>query len=875
MQTGIFWGKYDQARGRWLPLTCHCLDVALVFRGLCDLDAVRRVLNRTGGSVLSAQQVDRLAVLAMLHDAGKANLGFQRKVFSRDAPPAGHVRELAPILDPEALDDDLHMAFLQALPPELASWFPDDQAAYSYLLASFSHHGRPLCFKGEKAGTYWDARRKWWRPDGELNPMDAVAGIAAGARLAFPRAFDPGGEPLPAAARFHHRFAGLVMLADWLGSHPQWFPIEPVSLEARLRHGREVVPALLDAVGLSVRPHRTHLAAQSSDFETRFGFSPRPLQAVVDALEPEDEGTRLVIAESETGSGKTEAALNWFFKLFVANKVDGLYFALPTRVAARELYGRVCRTIARWFPDPAFRPVVLLAVPGYAQVDGVPPERVLPYADSRWHDDPVMTRRERLWAAEHPKRFLAATVAVGTIDQALLSSVQTAHAHLRSVCLDRSLLVVAEVHASDHYTGRLLEHLLDHHIGTGGYAMLLSATLGARARQRYVAAANRTIAPGPSVDRHPSFDAAVAVPYPSVTLGDGTHRAAGCGDRPQKPVLFELLPTAFRPEEAVAQIAEALDGGARVLVVLNTVRRANALLRAAERHPMVKPEWLFQCSGVVCPHHGRFAPEDRLVLDQQVSIQLGPGSPDGPLLLIGTQTLEQSLDIDADLLVTDLAPADVLLQRVGRLHRHGRRRPEGFEKARCLVLTPPGSLEEALDARGEVRSEYRRAGCGSVYEDVRTLELTLRVLNESPLVCIPRDNRRLVESATHPERLAALSSERWQRHAQNIEGGELARAIAAGHATAAFGEYFGVSEFNELGGRVAVRLGADSLQLPLERPLTSPFGQTIHELVIPGHMAPEEPADTVIIEHGEDGTALLRCGNRRYQYSRFGLEVVS
>src|SRR5690606_21680431 len=104
----------------------------------------------------------------------------------------------------------------------------------------------------------------------------------------------------------------------------------------------------------------------------------------------------------ETGSGKTEAALNWFYKLFQAGKVDSLFFALPTRVAARGLYERVHQTIVRWFPDPSTRPITVLAVPGYAQVDGIPTKTVLPdeHAANRWEDDETVTRRERLWAAE-------------------------------------------------------------------------------------------------------------------------------------------------------------------------------------------------------------------------------------------------------------------------------------------------------------------------------------------------------------------------------------------------------------------------------------------------------------------------------------------
>lgn len=854
-----------------MPLTAHCLDVAVVFRTLCELTGFGRALQCAAERPLSASHLDRLAVLAALHDIGKANLGFQRKVFSDQAPQAGHIRELAPLLDPEILDEELHTAFLRALPPGMEQWFGDEQVAYSYFLATFSHHGRPLQFQGQQSGTYWQARQQWWRRDGRWDPIAAVAEVARWAQAAFPGAFEPGAGHLPSDPRLHHRFAGLLMLADWLGSHPHWFPVERVDIATRLRHAREVAPKLLLAVGLDVNSLRPLLLSAEEGFQQRFGFPPRPLQAALDGIDTDCDLAHLIIAESDTGSGKTEAALNWWFKLFRAGKVDGLYFALPTRVAAREMYRRVRCTVERWFPDPARRPVTLLAVPGYPQVDGVPLEKALPEERSAnlWQDDEALQRRHRLWSAERPKRFLAATVAVGTVDQALLSAVQTAHAHLRSVCLDRSLLVVDEVHASDVYMSRLLESLLDHHLGVGGYAMLLSATLGARARHRLVAHSADDGRPLP--DAH----SAEGAPYPSFTLADGTPRPVALGPTHSRPVRFELLPVAFQPEAIVNRLVQALSAGARVLVVMNTVRRANSLLRALEAHPSVDPAWLFACEGVVCPHHGRFAPEDRVLLDARVTERLGPGSPSGPVLLVGTQTLEQSLDIDADVLFSDLAPADVILQRVGRLQRHNRERPSGYASPpRCFLLTTEGDLATALDERGQVASAYRRLGYGSVYEDLRTLELTRRILTAQPEVVIPRDNRRLVEGVTHPEHLGSLDEERWVRHGENVDGGDLAQAIAAGHAAAIFHRYFGEFAFNEAGGKVAVRLGADSLQLPLDRPLMSPFGQEIRELVIPGHMAPGQPAGEIICEETSDGTTTLRCAERRYTYGRYGLEEV-
>lgn len=853
----FFWGKLEEQR--MLPLHAHCLDVALCFRALCELPGIRRALEQTAGRRLGNTDLDRLAVLALLHDLGKANLGFQRKPFDEQAPRAGHVRELAPLFQEPDLAEPL-MAALQW--QTIGQWFADEAAALGFFLATFSHHGRPLRFDGERTGTARVARR-WWQADGQRDPMSAIAELIATARRAFPDAFGTGDRPLPDAPAFQHRFAGLVMLADWLGSHPHWFPIEQVDVEQRLAADRETVPRLLRAVGLDPR----QFPLTDAPFAARFAFPPRPLQARIDGLDPDDNTNRLLIAESETGSGKTEAALHWFGRLLAAGRVDGLYFALPTRVAARELYRRVVETIQCWYPNEQARPITVLAVPGYAEVDGLPAEQVLPDAEqgNRWIDEADQRRRERHWAAEHPKRFLAASVAVGTIDQALLSVVQTAHAHLRSVCLDRTLLVVDEVHASDTYMSRLLEHLLRHHLGTGGHALLLSATLGSAARSRYLDAAGAAVTP-------PSLDEAIAAPYPA--LNDASGRLVPCArtEGPGKTVRFEPLTLAERPERLAERLVDALRQGARVLMVMNTVTRANDLLRALEERDDFDPAWLFAIDGVRCPHHGRFAPDDRAVLDRAVSDRLGKGSPAGPLLLIGTQTLEQSLDIDADLLVSDLAPADVLLQRVGRLHRHERERPAGFGQARCLLLIPDKPLIELLDDSGKVSGGYRRIGYGSVYPDLRILALTLDAIREPGTIEVPRDNRWLVEQATHPEQLAQLDDPRWQRHGQAVTGEELMQALQAGSATANFNLPFGQFGFNEMGGKVATRLGADNWRLPLDRPAESPFGQRLRNLTIPDHMAAGGDEETLTVERADRDGLTLRWGDTHYRYTRFGLE---
>jgi len=865
--TSRFWGKLnfgpDGTLRAWLSLSQHCLDVARVFYRLVKLRTIRLRLEASAGRPLDDVTLQRLAVITLLHDVGKTNLGFQDKPFASSDQPvrAGHIRELGPMF----VDADLQTRFVEAIDAEtLCGWFESPESAKAFLIAAWSHHGKPQVYQDVPEAGH-RIKAAFWQARGGRDPFQAIAELLTMARKTFPAAFAPGGAPIPPTIAFQHRFAGLVMLADWLGSHRGFFPLQGVDDPAPSRSPDDARLALR-AVGFDASAWQTHLADHPSDFPLRFGFPPRPLQTELDLWPVFGKENRLLIAEAETGAGKTEAALARFFRLFAAGEVDALYFALPTRVAARELYQRVARYVGGLFPADD-RPMVLLAVPGYARVDNVPVERLLPDKETLYQDDAAQARRERTWAAEHPKRFLAAPIAVGTIDQALLSALQTSHAHLRSVCLDRSLLVVDEVHASDPYMRRLLHGLLDHHLGVGGHALLLSATLGSRARAAFTG------------HSEPDFEEAIATPYPAVTDAGGVPRGLPAdATTPPKSVRFDLRPDLERPEALLPDIAEALRLGARVLVVLNTVGRAVALHRAAEAHEAIKP-FLFRCGDVIAPHHGRFAPVDREVLDQAVTDALGKHSLAGARLLIGTQTLEQSLDIDADLLITDLCPMDVLLQRIGRLQRHWERpRPAGFESARCVVLVPGAAdLEALLDAKGEAIGAAKRAGLGSVYPDMRVLQLTRDAAWARPDVEIPRDNRRLVEEATHAERLATLTGTRWEKHEQNVEGGDLAKGVRAAYAGLAslyrlpFGDVECQFRDNE---EARTRLGLDALRVPLDQAMTSPFGAPLTEILIPGHLADSKTTDerATVLAVEVDGSVLLAHGVRRYRYSRHGLE---
>jgi CRISPR-associated endonuclease/helicase Cas3 len=245
--------------------------------------------------------------------------------------------------------------------------------------------------------------------------MAGIASLVEQVFRWFPKALAPEAAPLPAAAEFQHAFSGLVTLADWLGSDRDIFPFrrEEDPLD-RMSWSRGQARLALTRMGVDTRAARQLLGPRAPTFEEFFVLQPRATQALVTQL-PVDSHGGITVLEAETGSGKTEAALARFLTLFHAGAVDGLYFALPTRTAATQIHARVVRALERLFRSEEERPPVVLAVPEYLAVDNKR-GRALPGFEVLWNDDDRERWRFRGWAAEHPKRFLAGAVVIGTID---------------------------------------------------------------------------------------------------------------------------------------------------------------------------------------------------------------------------------------------------------------------------------------------------------------------------------------------------------------------------------------------------------------------------------------------------------------------------
>jgi CRISPR-associated endonuclease/helicase Cas3 len=842
----------------WHPLPDHCADVAAVFEALLECDVIESRLARSGKrSQLSIAQRQRLCALAAFHDIGKFNRGFQNKAVEGARPVAGHVTEILSMFGGYWCHEVDRL--VQALAADGTYGWVEEDKIQEFLIAAIAHHGRP-----QPVGVGF--RRELWIADSRGDPFDGIARLRELVSTWFPEAYESDGEPLPAAPAFQHTFNGLLTLADWLASDSALFPFTEPGDGERFAESRVRARRALGAIGIDTTAARRSLAGGSAGFGRISEYAPRPAQLRLSTATGCPGGS-VTILEDETGSGKTEAALARFLALFEAGEVDGLYFALPTRTSATQMHARVVKAIARAFPGPADRPPVSLAVPGYLKVDEQPGRRLAGF-EVLWNDDEKERWRYRGWAAEHAKRYLAGAVVVGTVDQVLLSALMVPHAHLRAASLLRHLLVVDEVHASDAYMTRILEHVLSRHREGGGHALLMSATLGAVAR-------NRLLTGGPTTSAG-SIDEACAVPYPVVTesLGGAALQMHGLPYAGQPRVVRVRIDSfAADPKQIADAALKAARRGARVLVIRNTVREcvATQVSMVQQAAAMGGSALLFVCAGAPAPHHSRYSTEDREALDNALEAAFGRDAPPTACVAVATQTVQQSLDIDADLMITDLCPMDVLLQRIGRLHRNqGRLRARGFEVPTVIVCVPTNrQLGDVIRKDGTARGPL---GLGTVYPDLRVIEATWRLLESQPELLIPEMNRELVERATHPDALRSIVCELqgpWPAHEREAIGTAVAhRRLGTLNVidwSMPFGHQGSLFPSGTLDREIPTRLGEGDRSAEFASAVQGPFGHAFHRLTIPAHLcrgadADASPFDVESVSGGVDFT----FGARRF-----------
>ena len=737
-----YWGKarpLAQSAGAkpYHLLSHHCLDVAAVgTEALKRLPALRTLFTAKLG--LHVDHVEPwIGFWLALHDLGKFAESFQSQcpdVFKSLR------RRLPNPAKPYTLrHDSLGMLFWKSVLRDCVidqAWFgarSEDLAdgLDCWARACTGHHGQPPT-EGDSWRQHFDTLQD---RDAALAFADAMRqhfigpGLTAAITALEPHAF------LAASTELSWWLAGLAVLSDWLGSNTLFFPYQdcPMPLAKYWPLARRQAATALDASGV-LPPASAAAMPFSSLFEHITTASPLQHWA---AQTPLHSGPQIHLLEDVTGAGKTEAALMLTHRLLASGVADGFFIALPTMATANAMYGRIAEAYGRLFANA---PSLVLAHGQRRLVDEFA-ATVLP-ADQPEHDtrqlDDTASARCSAWLADHNKRALLSPAGVGTIDQVLLAVLHSKHQSLRLLGLVRKVLVIDEVHACDVYMQGVLEVLLTFHARAGGSAILLSATLPQRMKQGLLTAFAKGLQqPAP---------AATHAGYPLATSWPSGHAAELAQDeiatRPdvQRSVSVHCTSDVA---EVFAAIAQALAAGQCVCWVRNTV--ADALAAFAEFQARLPAEHLLL-------FHARFALRDRLDMEARVLNSFGKDSTAelrAGRLLIATQVVEQSLDVDFDLLVTDLAPIDRIIQRAGRLRRHRRSvdgtplsdpaAPDERGTPWLWVLTPPWTDEP--DARW-YKTTFPKAA--AVYAHHGQNWLTARALRAGAFT-MPDDARRLIE----------------------------------------------------------------------------------------------------------------------------------
>ncbi len=560
-------------------------------------------------------------------------------------------------------------------------------------------------------------------------------------------------------------FAGIAVVCDWLGSGrpPNRYHSHPMPLPRYWHdHALPYAEEVLEQSGVLPLPSTPH------PLEALFPYlhPPTPLQRHAADL-PLPDSPRLYLLEDVTGAGKTEAALMLAHRLIAAGRADGLYFGLPTMATSNAIFRRVLHLAPHLFDG---EPALILAHSA-SRLEGRDPLPLAAHDEADYAaDEPGATRERGAWLRDSRKKALLADLGVGTIDQALLAVLHSRHHALRLLGLARKVLIVDEVHAYDSYMQQLLAELMTFQAAIGANVILLSATLPRAMRQTLAEAFARGLrAPPPALacDTYPLF----------TEVGQhGTHEEP-LATRPQVARTLRIEPV-HNLQTLLDQLLETSRQGRCGCWIRNTVAEAIEGWRA------------LQAKGIPAEQldlfHARFTLHDRLDREQRITARFGPDSGRAQRagqILVSTQVVEQSLDLDFDLLVTDLAPIDLIIQRAGRLRRHlrdaeGNRADSEGRGPVLLYLHTPVALD---DPPASWMTDFS-PGSARVYIHHGHLWLTARLLCERRAFTMPEDARLLIEGVYGREAEESIPAG-LQRAAATATGNAMAqRAVAHGNS---------------------------------------------------------------------------------------------
>lgn len=758
-----FWAKtsnHDDCKNGFHPLVCHLTDVAAVTKKMWDEvlpEAAKKRINENFGVENAGNLV---AFIAGLHDLGKCSPPFTLRGHNEEGKQTARLLDL--YRNEEIWTDSAEKStnaphgYITAIElPELLEGFGiKGKAADQIAVLIGGHHGvfpNSDWRKGGNKAIEKNLGKESWRK-ARLELTETLA------QLLDVKSLEPN-KSIKLDNASIMILAGLVSVADWIGSDTQFFKCEIEDFEKSINVNlTEYLVKAEKQAGHALEQLGWLDWAQTDESKQFLELFPklkkhglRQLQKDVVKIAEELKSPGIVVIESPTGEGKTEAAMfladTWNINL----KQTGIYFALPTMATSNQMFTRVVEFLEDRFEGGKVQTQLLHGKAVFSNdADKLKKrfrqelEKKLDYGHQSTeaeiktlengekqeihgiHDENCGDCIPSVVAAEWftaRKRGLLAPFGVGTIDQALMAVLQTKHVFVRLFGLAHKTVIIDEVHAYDAYMSTLLERLLEWLAALGSPVILLSATLPIERRNKLIEAYQKGL--GVSTDE---IQKAV---YPRISYATDSTINVRKIDVSTKS---RTLHVEKADEDFIEKLKAKLetDEGC-VAIVCNTVQRAQDIYEELSKDDFFKD--------IIDLLHARFRFIDREEREQRVLERFGKPdesgkNPERPkrAVLIATQIIEQSLDLDFDLMISDLAPVDLLLQRAGRLHRHDRPRSDEFKTPMLWLIEPK------ITDGGEPNFE------NSIVYDKHILLRTWLALQEIEKVAIPNEVEKLIEA---------------------------------------------------------------------------------------------------------------------------------
>ncbi len=686
MISDYLWAKTSRVDDTaWHPLMLHLLDVAAV-AGFVWEHNLADGLRKRPESISTANDIKSLIMfLAGAHDIGKASPGFQKEVL-QIAECSGFVYS----------ENDRNCPHGQVTAVALRKFLPP---AFSLLgQISGGHHGVFPRALQLQLGRDSLGNQQWQEARIEtLNKLAEIVGLNF-RQQPTPDINDPMVVPV---------LAGFISVVDWIGSNQDFFPClavcgETVEIDPA-SYWKEAQDKARRALGkLGWFPGVT-FAGETSFDQVFAGFTANSLQSAMIELTSEQDTPYLMIVEAPMGEGKTEAALYAADLAMCRGFARGMYIAMPTQATGNAMFKRVLDNYLRKRGHKGKLNLQLVHGDALlAQMADVQEGEVPIFKPENIGDNGTDVEAQSWFTAK--KRPLLAPFGVGTIDQSLLSVLQTKHWFVRLFGLAGKVVIFDEVHAYDAYMSTILERMLHWLAELDCTVILLSATLPEAKRKAFAKA-------------YSGREDSEYRRYPRITLAKPRHYPQNQADKP--PVCNEIPMEKSRTidlqfcdtdlAEMTSTLAERLKQGGCATVICNTVNRSIEVYKHLRDtlkdtecllfHARTLQMWRREREEEVLRKFGKRDPQEKDAVGRFIN-------PDRPHrgVLVATQLVEQSLDLDFDLMVSEIAPVDLLLQRSGRLHRHPRKRPPGLETPRLIVLCdadregpPPESFGKSIE----------------------------------------------------------------------------------------------------------------------------------------------------------------------------------